>query len=274
MSGTISSNKIYNGDVIYADLLIDYTQSMIGSTVIYDTHYFDSKLGIKISLINSDGDVVTGTTLLGLNYTIDQVRYDPNIDGTARIKIADKVDSAEKWVIIDTGTSTIPTGRYTLRFESFGSPDGIYYGLESSDTLDFTVDVVNEIYGLDVNAIPEEMVVKAETGYNENGTNTINYTVEYNSGLTSPSISLKMYRRNYNNINDTTYSVVDANNYFSGLLGSGVTNEYIISTSPTAEFTKTLTYKTNLLSGTYKMEFKLYDDGAEIGSVIKYIIIK
>jgi hypothetical protein len=247
---------------------------MVGSTVVYDTHYFDSKLGIKISLINSDGDVVTGTTLLGLNYTIDEVRYDPNIDGTARIKIADKVDSAEKWIIIDTGTSAIGSGHYILRFESFGSPDGIYYGLESSDTLDFNIEIVNEIYGLDVNAIPEEMVVKAETGYNENGTNKINYTIQYNSGLHNPSISLKMYRRNYNSIDDTTYSVVDAADYFDSLTATSVANEYLISSSPTEEFVKQLTYKTDLLSGTYKMEFKLYDDGAVIGNVIKYIIIK
>ena len=275
MDGTISSNKIYNGDSFTADITIDYTQGSVGSTVIYDTHYFDSKLGIKISLLNSDGDVVTGTTLLGLYYVIDEVRYDPNIDGTTRIKIADKVDDAEKWIIVNTGTSAIASGTYTLRFESFGSPDGIYYGLESSDHVDFTIEIVNEIYGLNVETTAEEMSINKDTGLNENGSNSIGYTVKYNSGLQNPNIRFKLYRRNYNTIDDTTYSLVDAADYFTDELVS-TTNEkeYLINSEPDEEFTTEFTTGENLMSGTYKMQFILYDDDAVIGSVDKYFIIK
>ncbi len=275
MDGTLSSNKIYNGESVIADLTIDYTQEMVGSTVIYDTHYFDSKLGIKISLINSEGEVVTGTTLLGLYYTIDGVRYDPSIDGTTRIKIADKVDSAEKWVIINTGTSTIASGNYTLRFESFGSPDGIYYGLESSDTKDFAIEIVNEIYGLDVNTSAEEMIIDSLTGNNANNQNTIVYNIDYNSGLTNPNIRFKMYRRSYENIDDTNYILVDAQDYFdNAFLPSPNAKEYRIVTNPVEHNEYTFTLNENLVTGTYKMEFILYDDMAPIGSVEKYIIIK
>ena len=275
MDGTISSNKIYNGESVIADLTIDYTQEMVGSTVIYDTHYFDSKLGIKISLINSDGEVVTGTTLLGLYYTIDGVRYDPNIDGTTRIKIADKVDSAEKWVIINTGTSTIASGNYTLRFESFGSPDGIYYGLTSSDTKDFAIEIVNEIYGLDVNTSAEEMIIDSLTGNNANGTNTIVYNLNYNSGLANPNIRFKMYRRSYEHIDDTNYILVDAQDYFDNAFQpTSNEKEYKIITSPGEHNSYTFTLNEELITGTYKMEFILYDEDASIGSVEKYIIIK
>ena len=275
MSGTISSNKIYNGESFTADIHIDYTQSVIGSTVIYDTHYFDSKLGIKISLLNSQGDVVTGTTLLGLNYVIDEVRYDPNIDGTTRIKIADKVDSAEKWIIINTGTATIPTGHYKLRIESFGSPDGIYYGLNSSDYIEFNIEIINEIYGLNVETTPEEMIINAETGLNENKQNTLKYNISYNSGLTNPSIHVKMYRRGYNTIDDTSYHVVDAQDYFSNTFTStSKPNEYLVVSGPEEEFDFTFTNKADLMTGTYKLEFILYDDNSVIGSVDKYIIIK
>ena len=275
MGGTISSNKIYAGETFNVDLTIDYTQSTVGSVTVYDTHYFDSKLGIKISLINSDGNVVTGTTLLGLHYDIDEVRYDPNIDGTARIKIADKVDSAEKWVIIDTGTSAIASGNYKLRIESFGSPDGIYYGLTASDMIEFDIEIVNEIYGLNVETTPEEMIINSETGKNENDENKIGYTILYNSGLTEPNIRFKLYRRNYATIDDTTYSLVDAADYFSDeLTASSNEKEYIISSEPLDEFNIDFTTKSELTSGTYKMVFELYDDDAMIGTVDKYFIIK
>ena len=275
MEGEIDRDKIYNGETLIADMTIDYTQSLIGSTIVYDTHYFDSKLGIKISLINSDGDVVTGTTLLGLYYEINGVRYYPNIDGTARIKIADKVDSAEKWVIVNTGTSTIRSGTYTLRFESFGSPDGIYYGLESSDTKDFEIEIVNEIYGLDIETTPEEMIIDSLTGNNANEENTTVYNIIYNSGLTNPSIRLKMYRRNYTAIDDTSYSLVDAQDYFDvALVYSGNEKEYKILSNPNENTTVSFTWKDDLMSGTYKMQFILYDDNSAIGTVDKYIIIK
>ena len=275
MEGEISTNKIYNGESLTADLTIDYTQSMVGSTVIYDTHYFDSKLGIKISLINEDDEVVTGTTLLGLYYEIDGVRYYPNIDGSARIKIADKVDSAEKWVIVNTGTSTIASGNYTLRFESFGSPDGIYYGLESSDTKDFEIEIVNEIYGLDIHTTAEEMIIDALTGNNANGEPTITYNIEYNSGLTNPSIRFKMYRRNYESIDDTTYSLINAQDYFDNSLNTTSNQyEYRLISNPNETTEITLNLNSELVTGTYKMQFILYDDNSPIGTVDKYIIIK
>ena len=275
MDGTIDKNKIYNGESLTADLTINYTQSMVGSTTILDTHYFDSKLGVKISLINEDGDVVTGTTLLGLYYEIDNVRYYPNIDGTTRIKIADKVDSAEKWVIVNTGTSKIASGNYKLRFESFGSPDGIYYGLNSSDTKDFNIEIVNEIYGLDISTTAEEMIINKDTGNNESGSATIKYDIEYNSGLKNPSIHIKMYRRNYNTIDDTTYSLVDMQDYFDNALVAGNQNkEYILIDNPNENTSITLRVKDSLVSGTYKMEFILYDGTSAIGTVNKYIIIK
>ncbi len=274
LTGTLSSNKIYTGDTVLADLTFTYTQQLVGSTLIYDTHYFDSKLGVKISLINSDNEVVTGTTLLGLYYELGESRYDPNIEGTTRIKVADKVASTQKWININTGTSTIASGHYKLRFESFGSPDGIYYGLNSSDTLDFNIEIVNEIYGLDVDADPKEMIVNTETNKNEKGTNTITYNFEYNSGLTNPNIKFKMYRRNYASVNDTSYSVVDAADYFSGLTASARANEYVVENNLSNEFNHTFTYKNNLMSGTYKLEFILYDGNSKIGTVDKYIIIK
>ena len=68
---------------------------------------------------------------------------------------------------------------------------------------------------------------------------------------------------------------VDAADYFTDeLTPSSTTNEYIISDDPDDEFDVTFTTGTNLVSGTYKMVFILYDDTSAIGSVEKYFIIK
>ena len=159
IEGTISSNTIYSGETVTLDLLTNYTQSQVSGNTIYDTKLFDEKVGLKISIINSQGKVVSGTSLIGLTYEIAGANYSPSIDGTARIKIADRVGSIETWIKVHTGTSKFATGNYTLRVESFGSPDGIYYGLNTSDHVDFPIYIVNEIYGLDVNTNNEEMII-------------------------------------------------------------------------------------------------------------------
>ena len=50
--------------------------------------------------------------------------------------------------------------------------------------------------------LPEEMIINSATGKNENGANSIGYTVKYNSGLNNPNIRFKLYRRNYNKFNE------------------------------------------------------------------------
>ena len=75
-------------------------------------------------------------------------------------------------------------------------------------------------------------------------------------------------------MNDTTYSLVDATNYFTDELTVSGTNEYLIVDDPDDEFTVTYHTDEGLVSGTYKMEFRLYDDTSLIGTVEKYFIIK
>ena len=44
--------------------------------------------------------------------------------------------------------------------------------------------------------------------------------------------------------------------------------------NPQATNTITLEYKPEILNGTYKLEFMLYDSNSLIGTVEKYVIIK
>ena len=275
IEGTISSNTIYSGETVTLDLLTNYTQSQVSGSTIYDTHLFDEKVGLKISIINSQGKVVSGTSLIGLTYEIAGVNYSPGIDGTARIKISDRVGSIETWIKVKTGTSKFATGYYTLRVESFGSPDGIYYGLNTSDHIDFTIYIVNEIYGLNVSNVDKEMVIDKTTGYTLNGNNQVTYDIDYNSGLSHPSIRIKLLRRDYTAEYSSDYNSVDLADYVSNnLLTTGTTNEYLIVSNPSRHTYLTLNMKPNLTPGTYMVQFMLYDNSSLIGTVEKYIIIK
>lgn len=275
INGTISSNTIYSGETVTLDLLTNYTQSQVSNNTIYDTKLFDEKVGLKISIINSQGKVVSGTSLIGLTYEIAGASYSPSIDGTARIKIADRVGSIETWIKVKTGTSKFATGNYTLRVESFGSPDGIYYGLNTSDYIDFPIYIVNEIYGLDVTAANAEMIIDKITGYTLNGNNQVTYDIEYNSGLTHPSIRIKLLRREYTGIYSTDYNGVDLTDYVSNTLtATANTNEYLVVNNPSRHTYLTLNMKNNLTPGTYMVEFMLYDNSSLIGTVEKYIIIR
>ena len=74
---------------------------------------------------------------LVLNY-----QYYPRTDGTTRINIASSVANVSSDIKINTPVSFAP-GSYKLLIESFGSPDGIYYGLYSSASTEIDFKVLN-----------------------------------------------------------------------------------------------------------------------------------
>lgn len=276
IDGTISKNTIYSGEDFKLDLETAYTQSKSGSTIINDTKLLDYKLGIKISLIDENGNAVSGTSMMGLYYEIDGNKYYPNLDGTTRIKISEKIGNVKTWITINTANSNIPTGSYTLKIDSYGSPDGIYYGLNPSDTLEIPINYINEKYGLDIKIDNKDLIINKETGTNIDGNSTLEFTIKYNSVFENPSLNMKLYRRSYNEVYDTNYELVDLQEYLDMTLikKNDSDNEYIVSSNPSDNTKLRLDLKNNLLNGTYKLEFILYDNNSKIGTVEKYIIIK
>ena len=276
IEGTISKDTIYSGEDFMLDLETEYTQSKSGSTIINDTKLLDSKLGIKISLIDENGKAVSGTSLMGLYYEIDGEKHYPNLDGTVRIKIAEKIGNVKTWITVHTENSNIPTGAYTVRIDSYGSPDGIYYGLNPSDTLEIPINYVNEKYGLDIQIDSKDLIINKETGTNIDGNNILEFTIKYNSVFENPSLDMKLYRRSYNEVYDTNYELVNLQDYLDMTLieKTGIENEYVVSNNPSDNAKLRLALKQGILNGTYKLEFILYDNDSKIGTVEKYIIIK
>ena len=170
----------------------------------------------------------------------------------------------------------MPTGRYTLKIETFGSPDGIYYGIEASDYTECSVYIINGTYGLKVTTTDKEKIINKDTGNNQNNTNTIRCSISYDSSLSNPVMTVSLYRRDYGTIYSNGYNKVDLADYVKNELQQTdiSDNEYIASNNLVENMTFDMTFKENLTTGTYKIVYKLYDNTTYIGEAYEYIIIR
>lgn len=274
LDGNLSANTIYRGENTNLDLNIKFTQEKLNSNTIYDTNYDDQRLGIKISIYDSNNNLLSNSSLMGVNYTYDGNIYYPRYDGTTRINLAERVANLAPRLKISTANSNLATGEYRIVIESFGSPDGIYYGLESSDRLELNLNVIDNIYGLKVSTRDDTMFIDKKTGFVLDENNAFPFKVEHVSGLANPNTTIKLARRSYETVYTTEYNVVDLKDYVTNQFPIKKTNEYVLSTNPGASTDYYLYFKEGLLSGTYKIIISLYDGDNYIGEVYQYIIIK
>lgn len=270
VDASLSNPNLYVGNSITLNVETNFVQP----SNIYDTSYFDRKLGIKLSLYDSNGNQVTGADLMGISFKNNGISYHPRLDGTIRFNLAERVANVSSNIIIDALNSNLASGQYTLKIESYASADGIYYGLVASDSVSLELNVVDTIYGLKATMRDELMFIDSLTGKTQLDNNVIVLNIEYASGLTNPNIRLTMYRRDYTAIITSVYNKVDMQDYFTNSYKTGNELEYIVSTLPTANFNLYLYFKDNLKTGTYKLVFSLYDGNIYVGDIYKYIIIK
>ena len=270
VNASLSNPNLYVGNSTTLNVETNFVQP----SNIYDTSYFDKKLGIKLSLYDSNGNQVTGADLMGIAFKNNDISYHPRLDGTIRFNLAERVANVSSNITIDALNSNLASGKYTLKIESFASADGIYYGLVASDLVSLELNVVDTIYGLKATMRDELMFIDSLTGKTQLDNNVIVLNIEYASGLTNPNIRLTMYRRDYTAITTSVYNKVDMQDYFTNSYKIGNELEYIVSTVPTANFNLYLYFKDNLKTGTYKLVFSLYDGNVYVGDIYKYIIIK
>ena len=266
---TASTNPLYIGYNDIFEVNVDYQSSSLSGTAITDTQYFDSKLGVQISIKNAEGHVVSGTDLTGAYFLMDGVRYYPDINGYTHIKLVDKVGNAKKWITFNTENAGLATGSYTFIFEAFASNDGIYYSSGETDTENVPLTIINSKYGLNP-VLDENSVI-----FSANNDKPLIVKTYYTSMLTNPSIRLAMYRRQYDQVYDTDYDLVDLQDYVSTTLTT-TTNEkeYMLNANPDAVNSNTLALNDELLTGTYRLSFRLYDSDTMIGEINRYIVIK
>lgn len=276
VTATTDKSTVYRGNKFTLTVETDFEQDVVSSKTVYDTQFFDDKMGIKISIYDNNGNRLNSDSLLGVSFELDGIKYYPRIDGTVRICTAEKVTNVLSKIIVDTANNTVlATGDYTIKVESFGSPDGIYYGIESSDTAEVNITIIESTYGLKVYTDDGSKFAAKDTGKTENNNNYIDVNIEYSSGLENPNLTISLYRRDYSSIYSQDYEQVDLADYlFIAPTNKKGEMEYVVSNSPTAQMKYTLNLGQNLTTGTYKIVVKLYDNNEYIGEAFDYMIIK
>ncbi len=273
-SGVLSNNNIYLGESTTLSLTNNFTQPIVNSLPLTDTTYFDKKMGVKLSIYDSEGRKLNNSSLLGLTYEYDGKIYYPRMDGSVRIALADKVANLYSKIKINTENLNLSSGSYTLKVESFGSDDGIYYGPTSSSSFSLPFTIVDSVYGLDAKLDDNEVIINKSSGLTSKNTNALDFDMNYSSNLVDPNIRVVMYRRKYNDVYDMEYEKVSILDFITNKLDLIDDNQYMFIDEPNSSDKKTIYLKSTLKSGTYKFVFSLYDGDTFIGDDEVYVIIK
>ena len=267
-------NVAYVGKDLDLTTNIKYVESTAGGRRVADTQFSQDKLGLKITLYNSDNHIVTGTSLLGTVFYINNTAYSANLDGSVRLKVADNVANVNTVVNIDLSKSTLPTDNYRMVVEAFGSPDGLYFGTTHSFVAEKTIQIVNEKYGLKASVIDTDSIITGETGFTLDGDHELKFNLDYTSRFEHPNIRVKLYRRNYDETYSLQYDEVDLQDYVTTELVETKEHEYLVTNEPQRNNVYTLTLGDHLMTGTYKVVFEIYNSDNYIDSVYSYIFIK
>ena len=274
-TASLSNNSLYVGQDVDLTVITDFEQQRIGNTTVIDTNFYDKKLGIKLSLYDSNGELVNGASMLGTAFVYQGVRYYPRQDGTVRFNIAESIANVSSKIKIDATNSSLSTGNYKLVIDTFGSSDGIYYGLTSSKSIEKNIRIINDLFGLKVDINQNDVLIDKDTGMGVDKNDYIDFQLQYSSGLTSPNIRVSMWRRTYTDVYHYDFEMVDFQDYVKDELVTTVQNKvYLIKDNPTSRFQYIVSLKDHLKTGTYQIRFNLYDGDNYVGHVNKYIIIE
>ena len=273
--GNISKNTVYLGNT--TNLIIDssYMEKEKNGVKVKDTTFGEDKVGLMISIIDKNGNVLSAQDLFGLSFKYMGVSYYPSSNGITRIKLSDKVSNIRSIITLDTGTSSLATGEYTILINSFGSVDGIYYGVSTLMETSLKVKIIDTPYGLKTNSQNNYIFVDKDTGITLVGNDSYLLNVSYESNLDNPNLRIKLQRRDYKDIYSLKYTDVDLMDYVSNdYRKTSVNNLYYLSTNPVSDVQYNLHMKSNLVTGTYRIVVSLYDNDNYIGEVYEYMIIK
>lgn len=282
LKANLNNDTIYNGNNSQINIETSLDRDHESSDIISDTRYYEDNMGVVLYFTSSSKDSngnttierVSGNTLLGSFFTVNGINYYPDANGETKLKFADRVGNIKSNIIFNLTHANIPTGDYFINIAIFASNDGIHYSSADekiSEIKVIPVKIVESNYGLKTTLDDESIII-----VNNQKERYINGTIDYTSHLTDPNIRLKLYRRNYENVYDYNYDLVNVKDYITNDLT--ITNKkytYLLIRNPKDNNNFSLTLKDDyLLTGTYRLDFELYDANEYIGKNSIYIVIK
>ena len=240
---------------------------------VIDTNYESSKMGLNVALFDKDGTPVSSSLLVGASITYDNKEYFADGDGIFRIKLANKVSNLNRNFKL-TVDENLPIGQYTIRYTLFASDDGLHNSIfENSVTKEFIVNVVSSDDSIAVDCDDLVKIVDGDTGLNLAGNANNVYNVKYSSKLNNPNIRLEVLKRDVSSISTTLYNSIPFNNLFTNRMVAANGNEVYLDMDGTTEKSFDFHLANGLTSGTYRLNFKLYDNNQLIDNDVKYVIV-
>ena len=252
---------------------IQYNETENRESVI-DTNYESSKMGLNVVLFNHEGEQVSSSLLVGTSIYIGNQEYFADGDGVFRIKLANKVSNLNRVAKIVVNKD-LPAGSYTIRYTLFASDDGLHNSsVENSVTREFPVVVVSADNSIMVDCDDGVKLVDGATSLNYNGVDTNKYTIKYHSQLSNPNFRIEIFKRDTTTIDSTQFSSVSFQSLFQNSLPIVSGNEVSISMGNDTEKEFEFKLQDSLISGTYRIAFKLYDNDQLIDEEYKYVIVQ
>lgn len=248
--------KLYigNKNTFTADTKFETTNINVDNNIVtvYDTRYFDRKLGALITLYSYDNEgktIKVTDALKGTYFEIGNERYYPKSDGVTRVKLADIVSNVLTDITINTENSedrALRPGKYLLKIESFASADGIYYGTETEKLpcCELEITMISNEYGLKATIPENQVIIDRTTGYtlkpngyavtelNDNeASNDLDVTLEYKYSVAKPYITVELQRRKYEDYDSSNEEDVIDKVYSTEYTSDGINlNDYLYIT--------------------------------------------
>lgn len=260
----------FNGEINYnsdskTDIIINNNITLNG---VYDTNYYNKKIGLLIEFIDEEENLVNKKYLKNLIFKIGDKAYSPDNDGRIRINLDTNISNQVNLTVTTyEGNQELEQGKYYLKISGFASYDGMYYEEKIEDYILIPVNVQKIItnrndYTFDV-SIDNPMI-------DLNNRENIEFNILYDN-IENPNIKVSFYKKEKLTAYDQNYILVDLQNYTPDTLNKYIDNFYNIN--PNGIFTLNLDTKKFDKTG-YKFVFDLYDGNNKIGSISKYIIVR
>jgi len=254
-----------------------------GTVVVNDTYYDEKKLGIAVSIYDSQNNKVTYNKLRGNYIMMDGQYYYPDITGITRLYLADNIVKTSKNLEFHIVGNLLKTGDYKIKVENFASDDGVYFGSTVEDQDELAIKIIDIDHGLKVEIADDARVIDTATS------STMNIKMKASDVTANTNIRVKLYKRDityraslaYAGIGFTEVNLQDyvttalTSPETQGFTSSGV-NEYLLAkdVAELTEIEKTLNFKNNLLTGGYKLVFELYRGDSLLGTVDRHFVVK
>lgn len=276
---TMPSEYIYNN----TDIAVPYTTTVAYDQTdnresVIDTNYESNNMGLNISFVDAHGTQVSSTQLEDTTITIDNVLYHSDSNGVFRIRLAGKVSNLIKNIRIHIGNA-LPTGTYNMTYKLFASEDGLYSNGSQEINKTFEETLLGNDNAIIVNTQQQNQIIDLS---DQDVAKTLNYTINYHSELADPNVRVSIYKRNTDNSATTEYTEVNMSDIFLNAFvlpsyytyHAGTTYEKMITKTPQPTINISYDLKTDVVSGTYKLSFKLYNSNHTVDTVDKYFILK